>query len=155
MFAKTSVASLTTFFLVFTHSAFACLRAPPDRPKLEQALKTDLPVFIGTVVESGGPPLTRRTTNAMAKIRVEIPIRGEVGTLFELSNGGGGDCRASYEVGQRWFFSGVSTMLADEFGVIRAGRPSEVAPEEIFEMFPEVLKLPPISTVVQRYLNGK
>jgi hypothetical protein len=39
-----------------------------------------------------------------AKIKVEFPIRGQVGKFFEVKNGGGGDCSNLFEVGQRWFF---------------------------------------------------
>ena len=43
---------------------------PVNPPRLEEILATHSPIFIGTVVDSGG-------LGRMAKIKVEIPIRGE------------------------------------------------------------------------------
>jgi hypothetical protein len=77
-----------------------------------------LAVFIGTVVDSGGP-MRLWPGKGMAKFKVESPIRGEVVKIFEVRNGGGGDCSWAFEVGQRWFFSGSSRSikLVDEFGM--------------------------------------
>jgi hypothetical protein len=81
-----------------------------------------------------------------------------------VPNGGGGDCSNGFEVGQRWFFSGTnlgssyfdgSTVLVDEFGNARGTVALEVAHEEIVMAFPEVLKLPSPSIVVQDYLKEK
>jgi hypothetical protein len=106
-------------------------------------------------------PMAKRVT---AKIKVEIPIRGEVVDIFEVPNGGGGDCSNGFEVGQRWFFSGTSsgshffdgsTVLVDQFGNVRATEALGVDHTEIVTMFPELLKLPPPSLVVQNYLKEK
>jgi hypothetical protein len=173
MFAKVSAISL--FFLGFTHSATACTMVPgPDRPKLEHILLTDYPVFIGTVVDSSGPTteiivgpppreLTLPRPENVVKIKVEIPIRGEAGKIWEVVNGGRGLCTDYFEVGQRWFFAGGhfgggggSTLLVDQFGNVRlASFPSTVANEEIFKMFPQVLELPSPLIVVQDYLKEK
>jgi hypothetical protein len=181
MFAKASAISFGIFFLGVTHSATACSPTPAafqNRPKLEQILATHSTVFIGTVVDSGGqerkvmvgsPPreVTMRLPTrerVTAKIKVEIPIRGEVVKIFEVPNGGGGDCSNGFEVEQRWFFSGTnlgssyfdgSTVLVDEFGNVRRTGALGVAHEEIVKMFPEVLKLPSPSIVVQDYLKEK
>jgi hypothetical protein len=178
MFAKVSAISFGIFFLGFTRSAIACTVSPPDpehRPKLEHILLTDYPVFIGTVVDSSGPTtritvgpppreLTLPTPGNVVKIKVEIPIRGEAGELFEMLNGGRGGCTNDFEVGQRWFFAGThfgsryfdgSTLLVDQVGNVRLGSALGVANEEIFKMFPEILKLPSPSIVAQDYLKEK
>jgi hypothetical protein len=160
MFAKVYTTSFSIFFLGFAHSAIACFPSPAaleNRPKLEQILATHSTVFIGTVVDSGGRLRTRNRVTA--KIKVEIPIRGDIVGIFEVPNGGGGDCTNGFEVGQRWFFSGTnvsstyfdgSTVLVDEYGVQATGALG-VAHEEIVKMFPEVLKLPSPSIVVKDY----
>jgi hypothetical protein len=123
---------------------------PVNPPRLEEILATHSPIFIGTVVDSGG-------LGRMAKIKVEIPIRGEAGKIFEVRNRGGGSCFNGFEVGERWFFSGTrsgshyfdgSTILIDRLDDVR---PSN---EEFFKEFPEALKPPP-SSVVQNYLKEK
>jgi hypothetical protein len=175
MFAKVSAISSVIFFLSLTHSANGCTRSAPEhQPTLEHVLLTDYPVFIGTVVESSGPTtklivgppsqeLTLPRPADVMKIKVEIPIRGEAGKIWEVINGGGGACTDRFEVGERWFFAGGhfgggggSTLLVDQLGNVRqASFPSTVANEEIFKMFPEVLKLPSPSIVVQDYLKEK
>jgi len=161
MFAKVCTISFSIFFLGFAHSAIACVpsfAAFENRPKLEQILATHSTVLIGTVVDSGGMRLSRERVTA--KIKVEIPIRGDVVGIFEVPNGGGGDCTNGFEVGQRWFFSGTnvsstyfdgSTVLVDEYRNVRTTGALGVAHEEIVKMFPEVLKLPSPSIVVQDY----
>jgi hypothetical protein len=169
MVAKVSAISFGIFFLSATHSATACTpsrAAFQNRPKLEQILATRSTVFIGTVVDSGGSMRMRLRTRegVKAKIKVEIPIRGEGVKIFEVPNGGRGDCSNGFEVGQRWFFSGTnlgssyfdgSTVLADESGVVRGSDALGVAHEEIVKAFPDVLKLPLPSIVVQDYLKEK
>jgi hypothetical protein len=158
MFAKASAILVGIFFLGFTHSAIACSiafspEAFENRPKIENILDTYMAVFIGTVVDSGRPRYS--SAKSTAKFKVEIPIRGEPGEIFEVTNGGGGACTTGYEVGQRWFFSpGSSTILVDEFGNVRhIGFISGPDPEEIYKMFPQALKLPAPSIVVQDYLK--
>jgi hypothetical protein len=180
MFAKVSAIPFGILFLGVTHSATACKlsAAFQNRPKLDHILATHSTVFIGTVVDSGRPErkvmvgsppheVTMRLSTrerVMAKIKVEIPIRGEVVKIFEVPNGGGGDCSNGFEVGQRWFFSGTtlansyfdgSTILVDEFGNVRSTGALGVAHEEIVRRFPDVLKLPSPSIVVRDYLKEK
>jgi hypothetical protein len=177
MFSKVSAVSFGLFFSGFAQSAIACSLSPAAlafHPKLEEILKSDSGVFIGTVVDSpgqtikitvGSPPREVThivpTPGAMVKIKIEIPIRGgEVGKIIQVRNGGGGNCINVFGVGQRWFFNGTqylsgSTLLADEFGNRWGTGTGEVFHEEIFEKFPEVIKLPPPSIVVQDYLKER
>jgi hypothetical protein len=186
---KNACAILFGMALLGIAPAIACSpsrQAFENRPKLEEILASHPIVFIGTVVDAGGQekvivgsppreiivppnlaqgrtiiPMAKRVT---AKIKVEIPIRGEVVDIFEVPNGGGGDCSNGFEVGQRWFFSGTSsgshffdgsTVLVDQFGNVRATEALGVDHTEIVTMFPELLKLPPPSLVVQNYLKEK
>jgi hypothetical protein len=82
------------------NTAMACTPAAiPNQPKLQQILTSNSTVFIGTVVDKqkvlrGTPPrevtLRLPTRNRVkAKIKVEIPIRGQVGKFFEVPNGVG------------------------------------------------------------------
>jgi hypothetical protein len=42
-----------------------------------------------------------------AKVKVEIPIRGKVPKMIEVSDGGMGACFDGPVVGQRWAFAGT------------------------------------------------
>jgi hypothetical protein len=69
MFAKVGAISFGIFLLGVAHSATACRpsrAAFENRPKLEQILATHSTVFIGTVVDSGRPPMRERV---MVKIQ--------------------------------------------------------------------------------------
>jgi hypothetical protein len=152
MFAKVCTISFSVFFLGFAHSATACLSLEPP-PKLEKILATPLVVFIGTVVMVGSPPRDLGVGRRM-KIKVEIPIHGDVARIFEFEVQNQSDCTFRFEVGQRWFYAGPSLgdgsrLLVDEFGKVQA------TGQEIVQMFPEVLTLPSPSIVVQNYLNEK
>jgi hypothetical protein len=162
------VAVMWSFVLV--NDAVSCSPSPRafnNRPKLGEIISSHPFVFIGTVVDSAerkmliGTPPREIPAYRAAKIKVEIPIRGEVGDVFEVRNGGGGDCSNQFIVGQRWFFSGEksgsnyfngSTVLVDEFGNSRRTDALGVDHSEINEMFPEILTLSAPALVVQKYL---
>jgi hypothetical protein len=157
---------------VLVNDAVSCSPSPQafnNRPKLGEIISSHPFVFIGTVVDSAerkmliGTPPREIPAYRIAKIKVEIPIRGEVGDVFEVRNGGGGDCSNEFIVGQRWFFSGEesgsnyfdgSTVLVDEFGNSRRTGALGVDHSEINKMFPEVLTLSAPGLIVQKYLTA-
>jgi hypothetical protein len=99
-----------------------------------------------------------------AKVKVEIPIRGKIPKMIEVSDGGMGACFDGLVVGQRWAFAGTDrgsdyfdgwTALVGESGMLPKTGVHGVDHQEIIEMFPEILRLPRSSPVVQDYLNNK
>jgi hypothetical protein len=170
VFTKISAISLLVFSFCSLNSAIACSpskKAFENSPKLHEVLESHPIVFIGTVVDSGGPEFARpgASGDRLAKFRVEIIIRGQPAQVFEVKNPrSSGMCENQFHVGERWFFSGTkegsdyfdgSSILVDQSGQLRLGSALAVSHESITAMFPNFLKLPPPSHLVDEYLKGK
>jgi hypothetical protein len=145
--------------------AIACtpsLDAFQNRPLLEQILSSRPIVFVGTVISIGPSERERPEAGHVAKLIVEIPLRGVSGGVFEVRQGHSGVCSNEFGVGQRWFFSGNqngssffdgSTLLVDEFGKYQRTGALGTSHDEINTLIPKVLTLPAPASVVRNYLS--
>jgi hypothetical protein len=171
---KASRNSVRRYFAVVTAPALliglateavACFPSPSafqNRPHLEQILLSRPIVFVGTVINIGPSEREGPEAGYVAKLIVEIPLRGVSGGVFEVRQGYSGACFNEFSVGQRWFFSGNrngssyfdgSTLLVGEFGKYQGTGALGTSHDEINAQIPKVLTLPAPASIVRNYLS--
>jgi hypothetical protein len=159
---RAAVAKLTILICALgaTNPALACsMRGPPREPNLQTIVQYGRVVFIGTVVYTDGEleGLSQLPMGGRAKFKVEIPVRGEPGEIFEIRNGEGSDCKDQFQRGVRYFFSGCvsGSSRADGSAALPTdGQKRDTYLAKIFQIFPEAQSLPPPERVVANYLQG-
>jgi len=160
--ARAAVAKLAILICAVgaTNPALGCrMILPPQGPNLQTIVQYGGVVFIGTVVytdgELEGP--SRLPMGGKARFKVEIPVRGKLGEIFEIQNGEGTDCRDQFQRGVRYFFSGDASGSSRGDGSAALppnGQNGDTYLTRIIQMFPEAQSLPPPERVVANYLQG-